>query len=176
MDKKEELMEALAASIEMEEAGREFYLKAAKECKNELGKRVFDALADDETRHIAAIKQYCEVIAKKNKTPQLCLAMPLHKGIKERLVFGKRESELLKDAAVNADDLKAYEVAVDMENAGYDFYKKALEAAANPDIKDLYKFLISEEETHFELVSSTYEYLKDPAAWFAEHEKPIVEG
>ncbi len=176
MEKKEELMKAFADSIEMEEDGRKFYLAAAKECKIELGKRVFEALADDETRHIVAIKGYCEVISKKSKTPQLCQVMPRHKAIQERLIFGKRESEVLKNTIIDANELKAYEIAMKMENEGYDFYKKALDNSPDGEIKELYKFLMSEEEAHYELISSTYEYLKDPASWFADQEKPIVEG
>ncbi|MDB4349592.1 ferritin family protein [Omnitrophica bacterium] len=170
------LTEALNASIEMEEEGRAFYIKAAKNSKNEFGKRVFEALADDEIRHIAAIKQYYEAIAKKKKAPQLGKVMPRHKNIKERLIFGKRESELLKKIPAEADELKAYEIAANMENEGYRFYKKTLDEAGDPDVKDLYKFLISEEEVHLELVSNAYEYLRDPAAWFAKEERPIVEG
>ncbi|MFH1753302.1 MAG: ferritin family protein [Candidatus Omnitrophota bacterium] len=176
MEKKEELMKAFATSIEMEEKGREFYLKSAKECRNELGKRVFEALADDETRHIVAIKGYCENISKKDKAPQLCKVMPRHKTIDERLIFGKREAETLKNTIFKADELKAYQIAMKMENEGYAFYKKVFESVSDPEIKELYKFLLSEEESHFEMISNTYEYLKDPAAWFASQEKPIVEG
>jgi rubrerythrin len=102
--------------------------------------------------------------------------MPPHKDIKKRLIFGRRERELMRDISADADELKAYEIAMEMENAGYDFYKKMLASAEDEDVKELYRFLISEEETHFELVSSTHQYLKDPAAWFAKEEKPIVEG
>jgi len=172
----EKLIEALAASIQMEEEGREFYLKLAKKSTNQLGKKVFEALADDETRHIAAIKGYCENIAKKNKSPQLCAVMPKHKEVRNRIIFGKEESELLKKISLEADELKAYEVAMEMENNGYKFYKKTFESVTDPDVKDLYKFLLSEEEAHFELISSTYEYIKNPEGWFRDQEKPIVEG
>lgn len=176
MDRNKELLDALTTSLDMEERGREFYIKAAKRTKDEFGKRVFEALADDETRHIGAIKGYYETMSKKNQTPRLSAVMPKHKDIKKRVIFGKRESELLKKASPEADELKAYAVAMEMENNGYNFYKKTLESTDDANAKELYKFLLSEEETHFELVSSTYEYLKNPAAWFAKDERPIVEG
>lgn len=74
------------------------------------------------------------------------------------------------------DGLKAYEIAMKMENEGYAFYKKMFESSTDQDLKDLYKFLLDEEETHYELISSTYKYMKDPQSWFAENEEPIVEG
>ncbi|MBL7068527.1 MAG: ferritin family protein [Candidatus Omnitrophica bacterium] len=176
MVKKDELISAFDTSIKMEEEGRAFYIKAAGRSKNEFGKRVFEALADDETRHIAAIKKFCEVMAKKDETPELCVAMPRHKKINDRLIFGKSKHELLKRVKPSADELKAYEIAMGMENDGYDFYKKIEEGTKDPNAKELYKFLLSEEEAHFDLISSTYEYLKDPKSWFAKEEKPIVEG
>jgi len=176
MDKKEELVNAFKDSIEMEEAGREFYIKAAKKCRSELGKRVFEALADDETRHIIAIKKYCETVEKKGAAPGLCSAVPEHRSAKERVIMGRRESELLKTIRSDADELKAYETAMDMENRGYAFYKKAHDSATDPAVIELYEFLLAEEEAHYELVSSTYKYLKNPDEFFAEEEKPIVEG
>lgn len=170
------LLKVLETSVEMEQTAREFYLKAAKKSANEIGRRVFDSLADDETRHIVAIRKYCEEITKNSKSPKLCEAMPRHKSINERVIFGKRESELLKTVSTGTDEFEAYEVAMNMENEGYRFYKKAMDEAADPDIKELYKFLTIEEEAHYELISSTYEYLKDPGSWFAKNEKPIVEG
>jgi len=175
MDKKDELINAFNTSIKMEEEGRAFYIKVAGKSKNEYGKRVFEALADDETRHIAAIKQFCDTMSKNDKTPELYAAMPRHKNIKERLIFGKDKSELLKSVRPDADELKAYEIAMGMENDGYNFYKKTLEETKDPNARELYKFLLSEEEAHFELISSTYEYLKDPKSWFVKEERPIVE-
>ena len=176
MGNNEELLKALEASIEMEESGREFYLKAAKRSANEYGKRIFESLADDETRHIVAIKGYCENLAKKNETPKLCAVMPKHKSITERIIFGKREAELLKKVSPDADELKAYEIAMEMENDGYKFYKDTLKSLSDTNAKELYEFLLSEEESHYELISSTYEYFKNPSGWFAKEEKPIVEG
>ena len=176
MGENKELMEAFATSIKMEEDGRQFYLEAAKRSANELGKKVFEALADDETRHIVAIREYSETMAKKGATPELSSVMPTHKNINDRLIFGKKKSELLKNVNPEADELKAYEMGMQLENDGQRFYKETLESANDPNVKELYKFLLSEEENHFEILSSTYEYLKNPAAWFANEEKPIVEG
>ena len=63
-----------------------------------------------------------------------------------------------------------------MENDGYNFYKKALEATEDANAKELCRFLLGEEKAHYDLIASTYEYLKNPAAWFMRDEKPIVEG
>ncbi len=176
MDEKTELTRAFTTAIEMEKRGYEFYIKAAKKATNAFGRKAFEALAEDENRHIDAIRGYCLGIAKKDATPELCTVMPAHRPIKERVIFGKHEAETMKGVKAGADELRAYEVAMKMENDGYDFYAKALKAARDSNARELYAFLLGEEKTHYELISNTHEFLKDPAAWFIKEEKPIVEG
>ena len=45
------LLEALAKAIEMEEKGREFYGKVSKKSKNDITKKTFNFLADNELLH-----------------------------------------------------------------------------------------------------------------------------
>ena len=167
-----ELKKALETALDMEGAGYDFYKKCAKKTKDELAKKVFEALAEDENRHIGSISCYCAGVADKNKTPRLCDVLDPHKPIKQRVIFEK-----FKAPGEAADDeLKAYETAMKMENDGYDFYKKSYDAAGDGNSKDLYKFLMGEEKAHFELINNTYNFLKDPAGWYIQNEKPIVEG
>ncbi len=176
MDQNSELTRMLTNALDMEKSGYEFYMKAARRSGSEFGKKAFEALAEDESRHIEAIRGYCVEITRKDKTPELYVVVPSHKKINERIIFGKSRAELLKEATADADELKAYEIAMKMENDGHDFYKNALKSTQDENTKDLYNFLISEEKAHFELISDTYEYLKDPEARFAREEKPFVEG
>ena len=176
MDNIQSLKTALMASIQLEEESREFYLKAAKKSKNLYGKKVFEALADDETRHIVVMKEYCEITAKKKSAPKLCAVVPQHKDIAKRILLSETESEQLANVAVGADELKAYEIAMKMENKGYALYKESADKATDPDVNELYRFLMGEEEAHYDLLSNAYEYLKNPASWFTKEEKPIVEG
>ena len=175
--KNKELLNALSLSLTMEKRGYKFYMKAKEKSTNELGKKIFNALGEDENRHIDAIKKYCQNIAKSAKAPKLCNVMPPHKNIRARLIFGKNQASLFKEAAKDIDQLKAYEIAMQMETDGYNFYKKAQETSAeNPDVKELYKFLVGEEKDHHQLIFNTYRYLKNPEYIFFDKEKPIVEG
>ncbi|NQT46970.1 MAG: ferritin family protein [Candidatus Omnitrophica bacterium] len=169
-------IEVLSISLEMEKKGYDFYMKAANKSTNELGKKTFAALAEDEKRHAEAIEKYQESISGGKASPQLKTAVASHKNIKERLLFGKSEAERLKDLSVDADELKAYDVAMQLEKDGRDYYKKALESLEDEKVKDLYKFLISEEEAHFDIIFRTAEYLKDPGGWFAKEEGHFFEG
>jgi len=176
MDKNSELTKAFTAAIGMEKRGYEFYIKSAKKSKTEFERKVFEALAEDENRHIDAINGYCINIAKRNETPELCTVMPSHEAITKKVIFGRREADLLKGIKTPVDEFKAYETALKMENDGYDFYTKALEATQDHNARELYEFLRGEEKSHYEIIANTYEYLRDPQGWFIKEEKPIVEG
>lgn len=176
MSQDKALVRALEMAVEMERRGYDFYKKCAAKSGDALGKKVFEALAEDENRHIGAINCYCAEVADRSETPRLCDAISPHKPIKMRVIFGKREVELLKNVAPDTDELRAYEIAMKMENDGYGFYKKSLTETADANAKDLYEFLLLEEKSHFDLISSTYELMKNPAGWFIKDEKPIVEG
>jgi len=170
------LKDALAKSLEMEEAGFSFYNIAAKKTASSTGRNIFKALAEDEKRHIEAIKKYSVGVIKNNKTPKFSTAMPAHKNIKERLLFGSGVVKMLAGVNAESDELKAYEIAMKMETDGYNFYKKAHDSIDDSNTKDLYEFLISEEKTHYTLIFDTYEYLKNPQDLFFKNEKPVIEG
>lgn len=176
MEENKKLIKALAASLEMEKRGYNFYTKTAKRCKDRIGRMVFSALAEDENRHKDAIEAYYAKAKKKAALPKLSSVMPAHKNIKKRVIFGRLEKDIFKGSARGIDSLKAYEIALKMETAGYDFYKKTFESMSDKNVKGLYKFLLSEEQSHFELISSTQYYLENPTSWFIAEEKPIVEG
>lgn len=170
------LKEALIRSLEMEKVGFAFYTETAGNAANKGTASIFKALAEDENRHIEAIKKYSDSVSKRLNLPKLSSAMPGHKDIKERLIFGKDLFRMLSASASGADQLKAYETAMKLETEGYNFYKKAHDSMDDKNVKDLYKFLMGEEAAHHKLVSDTYEYLKNPQDLFFKNEKPIIEG
>jgi len=164
-----ELIEALKTSLQMEETGRKFYLEVAENSSNDMSKKVFNALAEDELRHAEAIKKFAE-------TPDLKSAMPEHQNIEDRLLFGQRAKDRMKEINTSDDELKAYETAMKLETDGYNFYKKYYENLSDANARELFNFLLTEESTHYKILQDTYQYLKNPKDWFSEQEKPIIEG
>ncbi len=53
----ERSLQMLAAALEKEEKGREFYRDAAAKCSNDLAKEIFRILTSEEGVHITRIKQ-----------------------------------------------------------------------------------------------------------------------
>ena len=92
------LVKLFAQAIDMEKKGYDFYIRISKETPSSLTKKVFEALAEDENRHIKAIEGYSGNIASEDKTPALKSVMPSHEPIGKRVIFGKPEAELVRSA------------------------------------------------------------------------------
>ncbi len=78
------------------------------------------------------------------------------------------------DAAAGLSEV--YRIAMDLERESYLFYKQLAEEAAVPTVKAFFRYLMDQENTHFELFQETLEYLDRPGDWFREQERWIVEG
>ena len=167
----ENLSEALKIAIDMEKRGYDLYMSAAKKTSNKLGKETLDAIAVKELDHIAAIQKFSSdidaAIGAVNPAPKENYIKP----IMEKLC-----NELETKIKPDSDLEKAYEVAMDFEKQSYDFYKRLADKAKDPQTKRFFEFLMGEENTHYELLQETLEYLNRPADWFKEQEKWIVEG
>lgn len=172
----EKYLEATKLAIDMEKKGQKAYSDMAARSKNELGKKVFSYLAKDEIAHIEAIKEFSAKIAGGKDLPDVekLVAREHHKG--DSAIFNRPLGELKDKAGIDASDLKAYKIAMQTEKDGYDFYKECLEGATDEMVKKLFKFLIEEESTHYQILQDTYQYLAHPADWFAQQERPILEG
>src|SRR5699024_2346760 len=57
------------------------------------------------------------------------------------------------------DQLDAYKLALEKEKESIELYKKMLEEATSDDAKELFKFLIKEEEAHYSIFEEIRRHL-----------------
>jgi rubrerythrin len=168
----EKIQEALGIAIEMEKNGYDLYIKSAQKTSNKLGKTTLEAIAAKELDHIKAIEQFAE----NNFGKAIESVNPKSKTDYVRSVMDKLGKSLNENITKDSDLEKAYKVAMELEKYSYDFYKKLDNGSTNPQAKKFFEFLMGEENTHYELLSETLEYLNNPKDWYREQEKWIVEG
>ncbi|MFH1875249.1 MAG: ferritin family protein [Pseudomonadota bacterium] len=169
-----ERLNALELALNNEKTEREFYLKHAARTKNKVGKRMFQQIADDELEHYKRLKELHEKWSKNEKWPETVPLKVSQTNVKDVLqdVVSKVGEEVEKDA----DDIQALEIATRFEDKGVSFYAKLAETVEDPREKDFFKLLSQIEREHFLSLKETLEYLKDPAAYFVEMEKPGLDG
>jgi rubrerythrin len=165
---------ALQTAIKMEIDGKEYYLKAAQTSGNALGKKLMERLASEEDIHRQVFERIYKDISAKKGWPEKAFKGDGGSGL--RTVFAKALKTMDKNVKSMATELDTIQTAMAMENKTYDFYKSRSGKARYAAEKEYYEELAMQEEEHHRVLLDYYEYLKDPAAWFVQKEKPSLDG
>ena len=165
---KEDHMDALEVAMKMETDAILFYTEAARKTKYPAGKKMFQAITEDEKRHLEMISQLIKgmSITHKDVSPM--------KNVKT--VFETLKDEMMKKVVATADEMEAFKIATQMEKEGKEFYERTLTQAKTDKEKALLRRLIQEEEQHYEIFANTHQFLADTGNWFMWEERGIVEG
>lgn len=171
-----DLATAAEAAIGMEEEGYSIYMKAAERSKNVLGTSTLKAIAEKELLHKKAIEDfYSGLTGTKANRISFAGGQLWSSKLKSEIMIGIKDS-LNKLSGSDEDLLKTYEISMEMEKKGYDFYNNIALSTDNEEAKKLFSFLAKEENSHFEILQDTHLYLSNPAEWFHKEERWLVEG
>lgn len=161
-------MKSIEIALKMETDAVKFYTEASEKVSHPVGKKMFLTIAEDEKNHIKMIE---EVIKGLDLT--IKEANPI-KTVKT--IFEDMKDKMMERIKAQSDDLEAFRIAMEMEKAGIEFYKKVQKEVNTEKEKKLFERLIFEEEQHHKIFSETYNFLKDTGNWFMWKEFSIVEG
>jgi rubrerythrin len=168
-------IEMLSTALAMEEKGREFYEKAASECKNDLGVDLFRQLAADEIRHITAIKEISRSIESCGRFAEgweSCGGE--HADVAAFFdALAARHGTAMR---CEAGDMDAVEVAIDMELRAIMFYMQRLGKTSDPAERRFLHAVVAEEHSHHAALTDMRFYLTNPEAYFAEKERAGLDG
>ena len=166
MDKLE-LEKVLKESLALEQKGYKWYSEGAEKITNSLGKRMLKRLADDELTHIKRIKEIYESITK-NDMSKIKISAPNLAVFDE--IFDRMKDQV--DDAVNeltevgVDDEEIINVALELESHARFYYEEAAEKASDKVVKDFYSMLAKEEQSHYDLLVKTNQYMANPSLFF----------
>jgi rubrerythrin len=173
-NEQDKTIQGLRTAIQMEIDGKEFYLKASKESKNKLGKKLLESLSREEDNHRRKFEEIYNAIKNKRGWPKVDFQPD--GGQKLRTIFAKATEEVSSTDKSPSTELEAVQTAMDMENASRDFYTNQAKIATYDTEKEFYENLVSEEKEHYLILLDYYEFLKDPAGWFTVKEHPSLDG
>jgi rubrerythrin len=167
-----DMHEALVTALSMEKNGYDVYMKAAQKTKNSLGKTTLEAIAKKELDHIKAIEEF----SAKNMDKAISDINPKEKKEYVMPIMEKMKKALDEKTSNDADLNNAYKVAMGLEMESFNLYKKLKGGSGDAKAKQFFDFLMKEENTHYEILQDTLEYLDRPGDWYREQERWIVEG
>ncbi|HDQ03698.1 MAG TPA: hypothetical protein ENN23_03880 [Deltaproteobacteria bacterium] len=171
MDKR---MNALEFALENEQRERDFYLANARRTKNLAGKNMFKQIADEEKEHFDVLKKLHSKWEQNKKWPA-SVPLKVKKSLTDNILIsmaGKKSARIVG----NDDDLKAIRTAIDFEARGVALYTKMEKESTDPKEKAFFNLLASIERSHLLSLRETEEFLTDPATWFQNMEKPMLDG
>ncbi|MEW6352168.1 MAG: ferritin family protein [Thermodesulfobacteriota bacterium] len=171
----ERSLSMLAAALEKEEFGRDFFAKAMNDCKNELGKDIFRTLLKEEGVHIARIKHIYDALAAGRAWSD---EWKSYKGTDENLqrLFRERLESLAPGASADTGDIEAINLGLEFEQGAIKFYEAHLPSASDDLERAFVQTLIKEERTHYATLSDIKLFLTNPESYYTELEHHVLDG
>jgi len=161
---------AVRAAINFERKGVSFYMELAAQTENRLGRRLFYTLAKEEVEHILIIDDIHRKLTRGETLPgNISLQTDIEKDMKE--FFQSFSTEELKEK--NNSNIDGYEMAMTIENKGYEMYKNFYEKAQGEKEKEFFQKMMDEEKQHFEALQNVYFYLTSRDHWHSEEESQV---
>ncbi len=143
-------------AIQMEIDGENYYREQAEKNKGNALEKVFLNLADDEKKHADLVKKYAE--AKDYSLDEQ------NAYVEFESVF-KSESDFKVETTVDPNQLDAYRLALKKEQESIDLYKKMKEEAESEKGKNLFDYLVRQEEYHFKIFDDMVQHLRKAEDW-----------
>lgn len=169
-------LKILEAAIKLEEDGRNFYLKASKQAKNLLAKRLLSSLADEELKHIERISEIHEGLRSKRSWSDFERSVSKQAKASMKLIFKPLSKSERKHLKTDPSNLEAIKLAMKKEKLSFNFYNERAKATGVAIAKIFYNRLKAEEEHHYDLLEEAYSFLSDTAGWFVKEEGRVMEG
>lgn len=163
--------EAVQAAINFERKGVTFYMELAAQTENRLGRRLFYTLAKEEVDHILTIESISRQIQRQETAN---VEGSVKQDNLEEEMKHYFQAFTVKDLQEKKhSNIEGYEMAMDIEQRGYEMYKKFYEQAQGEQEKEFFKMMMEEEQNHFSALQNVYYYLTSSSDWFSETESRV---
>lgn len=164
---KNEMEKTLKESLALEQKGYKWYSEGAEKITNSLGRKMLKRLANDELTHIKRIEEIYASLTEgalgdvKVDPPNLALFDEIFNRMKNQV------DDAISDLTeVGVDDEEIINVALELESHARFHYEEAAEKATDKVVKDFYTMLAREEQSHYDLLVKTNQYMTNPSLFF----------
>ena len=158
----ENVKEAIMTAIQMEKDGYSFYKKAAAQTNSEMGKTIFESLAEDEQMHLDVFQKMFEETVGSEEWKDLLISSKKYAKIS---VFPKDLKDIEGDNP-NTSELDAIRIAMDSEKEAIDYYNKIKSKLTDTEIIKIIDEIIAQEKNHFSLLEGEFNHIATTGYWF----------
>jgi len=150
-------------AMRLEIRGRGFFLHAAAVTENELGKKMFKRLADDEVEHMRVFGEMFTTMTggdewKKFVRSEEGEGAGIIDDLKKRIEGAAKEKR--------AGELEALRIGMELERKAINFFEKLKAEASSAETKEIAEKIRDQEEGHYELLQAQYDSVHNAGFWF----------
>ena len=158
----DDVKKAIQTAIQMEKDGYSFYMKAAAQTSSEMGRSVFESLADDEELHLNVFEKLFEDKVGNDDWDDLVNSSKKYAELK---IFPK---DLTDAEAVSPDtnELDALNFAMNSEQEAIDYYTKIREDTEDAEVKKIIDEIIEQEKSHYMILQEEFSHLSATGYWY----------
>jgi rubrerythrin len=159
----QDMLNVIKDSITLEINGRSFYEHAAEVTHNDLGKKMFKKLAQDESEHIRAFGEMFTQALGSDEWKKYVSQQENNKSS----VLNELKARIDKEAKQErAGDLEALRIGMELERKSIDHYNKAAKQTADHKAQDVFNELVKVEEFHYDMLQAQYDNVTGSGFWF----------
>ena len=149
-------MNILEFAINMELDGEKYYTEQAEINKDNFLKTVFLMLATDERTHAKILQ---------NKSSQLNYDLRQNEMLSQTKNVFNNLPDIKNEIKQIANQLDTYRLALKNEKESISLYQKLLSDAMDDESKRLFKYLLQQEENHYEIIDQLIILINHSEEW-----------
>jgi rubrerythrin len=153
----------LLKAMQWERDGHAFYLAAAEQTQAQAGRSMFLSLARDELQHLQILDGVYRSWLGEGAWP----------GPEELALEGSRRwpvfpppAAAAKVVPARAGELDALRQGIAAEEASIALYEQGLQTASTAQAREVYQYLVRQEEGHRTILQGEYNHLANTGFWF----------
>ncbi|OPX18292.1 hypothetical protein BXT86_01955 [candidate division WOR-3 bacterium 4484_100] len=155
-----DIKEVAQEAIKLELNGRYLFEQAFQTTKNELGKKMFRKLAEDEMGHLKKFEQLFSLIISKDQWQELIRQGETQKSnLIEEIKAGLKKQE-------TTSDIEALRIGMELERKSITLFTRYAEETEDPNAKKVFNNIAEEEKYHYGLLQAQYDQVTQSGYWF----------
>ncbi len=158
--RKQELIEVVKQAIMVEIKGQQLYSHAAEQAGNPSAKAMFTALANDENDHVRLLQAQHRSLLEKGRFD----ITGVHPAEVDHGAAGVIDDEFRRSLGRGKFEMAVIGIGCDLEKNSIAYYKQQADLAGDPDVQQLFAWLVEWEEGHLRLLLEL-ERLAQDAFW-----------
>lgn len=154
------MKEFIQGAIQLEINGRAFFTHAAEITHNELGKKMFLRLAQEEVKHLETFGNLFSSIMKSDEwkmevsREELKGPSPVIKELASRITRAEGKGEV-----------EALRIGMELELKAVDFFRESSKGIDDRVVKEMFEKIADEERFHYDLLQAQYDSVTNSGFW-----------